>query len=434
MVNVHPLKNIIKSQKGGLPEGIVSICSANRYVIEAAMENALTDGRHILIEATANQVNQYGGYTGMKPSDFHSFIHTIADKINFPSQKIILGGDHLGPLVWKNEKSDSAMQKSRQLIREYVMAGFTKIHLDTSMKLADDNREGRPDSGIIALRGAILAEEAENAFKDLKRINSDVLPPVYVIGSEVPVPGGSGEADGEVKVTTVDDFKETVGLFKEAFFKRGLENAWDNVIAVVVQPGVEFGDKSICEYKREKAADLCAALKEYPNLVFEGHSTDYQTAEALKQMMEDGIAILKVGPALTFALREALFMLNLIENELFSNKPDVLLSDFINALDKAMLDNPEHWKKHYQGNVHESWLARKYSLYDRCRYYLNVREVKQSIELLISNLRSTVIPLSLISQYLPVQYDKIRRGILANEPEALIKDKIVNILDNYKCH
>ena len=63
----------------------------------------------------------------------------------------------------------------------------------------------------------------------------------------------------------------------------GLEKAWNNVIAVVVQPGVEFGDESIHEYDRVAARDLSNALGKYPNLVFEGHSTDYQTREKLRR-------------------------------------------------------------------------------------------------------------------------------------------------------
>ena len=99
--------------------------------------------------------------------------------------------------------------------------------------------------------------------------------------------------------------------------KYELINAWENVVAVVVQPGVEFGDESVHEYDRVAARQLVAALGQYPQIVFEGHSTDYQTDVKLKEMVEDGIAILKVGPALTFAMREGLVALNYIENELF---------------------------------------------------------------------------------------------------------------------
>ncbi|HEX2926531.1 MAG TPA: class II D-tagatose-bisphosphate aldolase, non-catalytic subunit [Ruminiclostridium sp.] len=370
MPELHALKGLVAKQKQGIPAGIYSVCSANEYVIEAAIERALKFGCYVLIEATANQVNQFGGYTGMKPSDFKEFVYGIARKVKFPEDKVLLGGDHLGPLTWKNEKSDTAMEKSCELLKQYTLAGFTKIHIDTSMHLADDDINKKLDTAIIAERGAILCKVAEDAYAELAAKNKDAVRPVYIVGSEVPIPGGSQEEDEGIQVTKVHDFETTVESFKQAFYKHGLQEAWDNVIAVVVQPGVEFGDETIHEYNREAAKDLCQALKKYPNLIFEGHSTDYQTATSLKQMVEDGIAILKVGPALTFALREGLFALAMIEEEMFRYNPDIHLSNLINVFEEAMLQNPDNWKKHYHGNGEKLKLARKYSFSDRCRYYL----------------------------------------------------------------
>jgi len=430
-MNKHPLQEIIVAQKKGIPVGAYSACTANELIIEAAIARAKRDQDDVLIEATANQVNQYGGYTGMKPVDFRDFVFAIAQKAHFPKEKIILGGDHLGPLTWKNLVSEKALAEARELIQQFVLAGFTKIHLDTSMHLADDDQNRKLDTSVIAERGAVLCQAAEQAYAELRSVHPDALPPVYIVGSEVPIPGGSQEAEEGIQVTKVADFEETVNVFKTAFNRRNLQKAWEHVIAVVVQPGVEFGDESIHEYNREAAKDLTQALKKYPNLVFEGHSTDYQTAAALKQMVEDGIAILKVGPALTFALREGLFALNSIENELFRDNPEINLSNFINVLDAAMVKNPENWQKHYHGSGSSIRLARKYSFSDRCRYYLPVQEVRDALDLLINNLKSVTIPLTLISQYLPIQYTKIRNGLLNNDPESLVKDRVVNCIDEY---
>jgi len=425
------MKEIVRKQKTGTPAGIYSACSANDLVLEAVMERAKADNDVVLIEATANQVNQYGGYTGMLPADFKNFVYKLADKVGFPKDRIILGGDHLGPLTWKNEPAQSAMEKAKELIRQFVLAGFTKIHIDTSMHLGDDNANEKLDTKVIAERGAILAEVAEQAFKELKASRPDAVHPVYVVGSEVPIPGGSQDEEEGLQVTRVADFEETVQVFKDAFAKRNLESAWDNVVAVVVQPGVEFGDESIHEYDREAAKDLCNALKKYPNLVFEGHSTDYQTKYALREMVQDGIAILKVGPALTFALREALFSLAYIENELITEDTGRKPSRFIEVLEEAMVKNPDNWKKHYHGNEHKLKLARKYSMSDRCRYYLPLPEVQEAIDRLFDNLRSVNIPLTLISQYMPVQYTKVREGKLSTDPASLAKDRVVNCIDEY---
>lgn len=428
---LHPLKHILKCYKQGIHKGIYSICSANELVIEAAMERTLKDGDMLLVEATANQVNQYGGYTGMKPADFRDFIFYIAMKTGYSHEKIILGGDHLGPLTWKDKAAAVAMEESKELIRQYISAGFTKIHIDTSMHLGDDDKNVKPDTKIVADRSALLCETAEKAFSELKKADPDARQPVYVIGSEVPIPGGAQEDEGALQITKPEDFEETVELFKDAFYRYDLSNAWKNVIAVVVQPGVEFGDSSIHEYDRESARALTDALKKYPNLLFEGHSTDYQTACSLRKMVEDGIAILKVGPALTWSLREGLFALSMIENELFRFNPDIILSDFVNVLDAVMVRNPENWKKHYHGNERDIRLARKYSFSDRCRYYLQDRAVHEAMGLLFKNLASVDIPLTLISQYMPVQYNKVRNGLLRKDPLCLVKDRIVNCIDDY---
>ena len=431
MQKMHPMKNIVVQQKNGVPVGIYSACTASDLVIEAVMERAMKDNEVVLIEATANQVNQYGGYTGMKPADYRDFVYSLADKTGFPKDKIILGGDHLGPLTWKGLPAARAMEESKELIRQFVLAGFTKIHIDTSMHLGDDNLNEKLDTMVIAERGALLAEVAEAAYVELKAIDPDALHPVYVIGSEVPIPGGSQEEEDGVQVTRTSDFEETVGIFKEAFGRRRLETAWENVIAVVVQPGVEFGDESIHEYNRQAASELCNSLRKYSSLIFEGHSTDYQTPKAFREMVEDGIAILKVGPALTFALREALFAMAMIENELFANADGIRPSGFIDVLEDTMLKSPDNWKKHYHGNEDKLRLARKYSFSDRCRYYLPVPEVKEAVASMIRNLNTVKIPLTLLSQYMPIQYTKVRNGQLDNNLESLIKDRVVNCIDEY---
>jgi len=427
----HPMLNIVESQKNGISKGIYSACTASAYVIEAVLERALKDNEYVLIEATANQVNQFGGYTGMKPKDYMKFVLDLAKKVKFPEEKIILGGDHLGPLTWMGDNEAEAMEKSKDLLREYVLAGFTKIHIDTSMKVLDDDKNTPLDTAIIAERGAILCSVAEEAFKELLKTNPEAFPPVYVVGSEVPIPGGAQEEEEGLQVTKVADFDGTVETFKNAYYRHKLQDAWTRVIAVVVQPGVEFGDETVHEYNREEAKKLVASLKKYPGILFEGHSTDYQTKYGLKEMVEDGIAILKVGPALTFALREGLFALNHIENELFKYNADIDLSRFIDTLDTAMVKSPSNWKKHYHGTPASIKYARKYSYSDRCRYYLPVETVREAEELMINNLKTRQIPLTLVHQFMPLQYSKIRAGILKNDPEALLKDWVVNCIDDY---
>jgi len=174
---------------------------------------------------------------------------------------------------------------------------------------------------------------------------------------------------------------------------------------------------------------LVAALKEYPDLVFEGHSSDYQTAANLAKMVDDKIAILKVGPSLTYAYRQGLFALAMIEREMFTGiKP---LSDFIAVLEEMMLNEPKYWEKYYHGSENKKRLARKYSFSDRSRYYLPVPAIEDRIDVLMDNFKDETIPLTLLSQYLPVQYQKVRAGELDNEAESLLKDVIGVYVDCY---
>lgn len=429
----NPLKKIVELQKKGEPVGIYSCCSANEYVVEAVLQRAKIDNAVVLIESTANQVDQNGGYTGMTPLDFRKFVEGFADKHQFDKNRIFLGGDHLGPLTWSHLPEAEAMKNSEELIRCYVAAGFTKIHIDTSMKVADDDPNTRLSDEIIAKRGAHLAKIAEQTYQTLLKTNPDAVRPVYIVGSEVPIPGGAQGAsvDTGVQVTKVADFKATVQTFENAFKAEGLDETWKDVIGVVVQPGVEEKDAGCTEYDRAKAKDLMAAIKDYPNLVFEGHSTDYQTQYKLKELVEDGVGVLKVGPGLTFAMREGLFALAHIEEEYFQGR-GVETSHFIEVLEEVMLEKPDKWAKYYTGDDNDLRIKRKYSFSDRCRYYLPNPKVQAAKQLLMKNLKSlNGVPLNLLSQFMPIQYTKVRIGQLVNDPEELVKDRVINTIDEY---
>ena len=424
----HPLQEMMEKRRNGEICGIPSYCSANELVLEQALRRAKELNTPTLIEATANQVNQFGGYTGMVPADFYNMVLEMAKKIDLPENMIILAGDHLGPLTWQNLPEKEAMENSIELVYQYTRAGFTKIHLDTSMKVADDP-EGLLSTEVIARRGAILYKSAMKGYEELKAEKPDAMRPVFVIGSEVPIPGGAQEAEDTLAVTSPDAFRDTVSTYRRVFAEEGVADGMNDVIAVVVQPGVEFGDEQVFLYDPEAATDLCNALKEFKEVCFEGHSSDYQSAECLKNMVRDGIAILKVGPALTYGLREALFALSFMEKELV---PEEKQAHFIETLDKVMLDNPANWQKHYHGDDKQLALARKYSFSDRCRYYIGQPEVVDAMNKLFDNLREYRIPMNMLHQYLPVSYLKVRDGIIPLDPRELALDGVQNFMDDYE--
>ena len=110
---IDSIPEMVRAQKRGHSLGLYCICSANQSVLEAAMLQANQDGTAVCIESTPNQVNQFGGYSGKTPAEFVQFVHTVARDMRFPAERIIVGGDHLGPHVWQNEASASCTDQSR---------------------------------------------------------------------------------------------------------------------------------------------------------------------------------------------------------------------------------------------------------------------------------------------------------------------------------
>ena len=428
MGDVHYLDDIIRAQNRNEARGIVSICSANSYVIEASFQHALRVGSPVLIESTCNQVNQFGGYTGLTPDHFVVFVEAIAEKLDFPRDRLLLGGDHLGPYPWRAKPIKIAMQKSIDLIQDYVQAGYVKIHLDASMKCVDDNPERPLHKSAAAKRAATMAAVAEQTYQEKGGLGAA---PRYVIGTEVPVPGGVEESNEQLMVTTVQDVEETIEITNDAFVQQGLESAWERVIAVVVQPGVDYGDVSIYPYDRDQASELSRFIDGYPNLVYEAHSTDYQTRKALKELVEDHFGILKVGPALTFAFREAVFALAMMEDELLTGQRAKDRSNLRAVLEEAMIENPTHWQNYYSGDDDDQKFSRKYSYSDRSRYYWPETKVKTNLNTLLKNMESHPLPASMVSQFLPMQYERIISGELICTPHHIIMDKICSVLDGY---
>src|SRR4030095_8526348 len=161
--------------------------------------------------------------------------------------------------------------------------GYRKIHLDASMACADD-RGARLNDEVIAGRAAQMCEAAEEAHASRADLSSK---PLYVIGTEVPVPGGEQLADHGPSVTRVEDMQKTLEVARDAFRRKSLDDAWERVIGLVVQPGVEFGDDKVFDYDRSQTRSLVEALPKSPGLVYEAHSTDYQRTSALRELVGD---------------------------------------------------------------------------------------------------------------------------------------------------
>ena len=379
------IRTIAEENRGGRRIGLPSFCTSNEEVLDSIFRHAAGRDLPILVEATCNQVNQDGGYTGMKPADFIALVHRLASRNDIARSALLVGGDHLGPNPWRHMPAGEAMGRARDLVRAYVEAGFTKIHLDASMACGG---EPLPDFELVAARAADLARIAERYAPEPDRL-------VYVIGTEVPVPGGETDDMASISITTADRFHETVESHRRAFEAQGLDAAWSRVVSVVTQPGVDFSHSAVHPFDREEAAALSASILDHAGLTFEAHSTDYQTADALSQLVESHFLFLKVGPELTFAYREAILALAHIESRLGSASPSRVEQVLLEAMER----DPQHWSNYYRGSEREVALLKLFSLSDRVRYYWPLPAVQAALARLRENLALQVPPSGLVRQY-----------------------------------
>jgi D-tagatose-1,6-bisphosphate aldolase subunit GatZ/KbaZ len=416
---MNAMLDLVRRHQSGERVGIYSVCCAHPLVLGAALRLAKRTGSLLLVEATSNQVNQDGGYTGMRPVDFRDRLLSIATEVGLPHDRVVLGGDHLGPNCWQSLPSTVALQKAQVMVGQYIAAGFRKIHLDCSMSCADDPRSLGDE--VIAERAAALCEVTEAQWR---RVGGE--PPVYIIGTEVPVPGGAHETLEGLAVTTPTASHATIEVHRQAFERHGVQDAWSRVIGLVVQPGVEFDHHQVIDYVPSKAVALSRSIESVNGMVFEAHSTDYQTPAALAALVGDHFAILKVGPGVTFALREVFWALSDVASELGLMR-DASLKDVTLA---EMKRSPRYWKAYYT-NPEQQDSDLQFSLSDRIRYYWSTPVVEAACTQLLGALASRDIPLTLISQYLPVQYAAIREGRLNNDPRELVLDGVEQVLRHY---
>ena len=350
----------------------------------------------------------------MTPAAFRDFVSAIAGRVGFPPERIILGGDHLGPNPWKHLPPDQAMRQAGDMIAAYAEGGYEKLHLDCIMGCAGEPAALADD--VAAERAARLAARAEAAAPGR---------PVYVIGTEVPTPGGATEGLDHLLPTRPEAVRTTHAVHQAAF--RGVaDGAWDRVVAMVVQPGVEFGHEAVAVYQPDAARALSAALDRLPGLVFEAHSTDYQPEAALRRLVLDGFPILKVGPGLTFALREALYGLDAIADAL--HPAAARLPEQMEAL---MLSEPRHWRTHYPGPPEVQRVLRHYSYSDRIRYYWPDRQAATAVAALMRRLDGTALPTTLVSQHLPRLYDRVAAGLLKPDARVLLIEAVRDVLRVY---
>lgn len=144
-------------------------------------------------------------------------------------------------------------------------------------------------------------------------------------------------------------------------------------------------------------------------------------------LVDDGFAILKVGPGLTFALREALYGLDAIAGELRLERGEPLPQ----VMERLMQADPSHWQSHYPGTPDEQHIQRHFSYSDRIRYYWGHAHAVAAVGRLMASLGAVTIPETLISQYLGRLYPGVAAGG-PRTPKALCLSAIDLALAPYR--
>lgn len=411
------LRQIIARNRAGEAIAIPSVCTAHPDALEASLTLAETLDRPIVVEATSNQVNQDGGYTGLTPAAFIRFVTDIAARADVSRTRILFGGDHLGPQAWRKLPAEQAMDKAHQMVADYAAAGFTKIHLDCSEGCAGEPAQ-LPDE-ITATRSAALAATALQHAPDPRTL-------LFVIGTEVPPPGGARADDhGDIPPTTPESTKATLAAHCDAF--QAAQIPLDRIGGLVVQPGVEFSPMEVHHLPLARDPHLLDALKDWPGLCLEAHSTDYQHAEAYPRLARLGFAFQKVGPALTFAWREALYALDTIRTQNgWASGPSLA-----ETMEQVMLANPAHWQAHIHGTSADPRTERHFGLADRIRYYWPATRAQEAVQNLLADLDGKRMPDPMLLAHFRADEIATARAKAYPLPRALALARVQTALSPY---
>lgn len=402
---VEVLRDIIRHNRAGSPVAIPSVCSAHPDVLRASMSLAEELDRHIVIEATSNQVNQDGGYTGMTPADFIRFVNGLADETGTDRARLVFGGDHLGPQAWRAMDAGAAMAKADRMVRDYVAAGFRKIHLDCSEGCAGEPAQLGDD--VTATRSARLARICCVENPDL----------LFVVGTEVPPPGGARvDEDGDIPPTSPEAARQTLHAHDLAFADMA-----ERIGGLVVQPGVEFSPTAVHALPLDQDPRLLDALQDHPDVCLEAHSTDYQDPAVYPRLAALGFAFQKVGPALTFAYRKALYALD----QLRSDKGALQA-----AMEAVMLEDTSKWQGHYTGDAQTLYQQRHFGLADRIRYYWPHAKAQAAVRQLMSDLKGPIPDRNLAKMFDAAVLTRAE-GLKGSQVQRLIDAEIQHALAPY---
>ncbi len=407
MINIQSL---IEQNRGGANIGLPCFCSANEMVLRTLFECCAAHDVPIVVEASATQVNQDGGYTGISAADFSRWVSSLSAEFGVADERLVLAGAHLGPMPWSHLSPKDALDNTKNLVKDYAAAGFRKIHLDAPVA---SNEEQHPDVQILATRTARLCEIAE-----MHAPCPDQL--IYVLSSlpSLPAPsiGSSFDVGSAPPATSAEQLNATIAAYQEAFVRQGLRHAWDKVVSIDALPSIGFDHFSVQPLQARSAELLSAEILKHNGLSLSVSSADYQSSSDLSTLVENQFFFLKAGPELTFKMREAIFALATIAQQISgTGTPDIIA-----ALDTAISKYPNDWAPYFTGDIATRKQLHHYSFSDRLRYYWNFPDVRSQLLKFMMNLDTIKLPDSLVSQHFQTR----EFGTLDMPASRLIHDSV----------
>ena len=328
-------------------KSLPSFCTSNFNVIKLLIIFAKYNNLPILIETTSNQINQYGGYTYLKPKQFLRKINRIAKNLKYKNE-IMFGADHLGPLPWKDFEENKALKNAKKLFKDVIKAGYKKIHIDTGIKLKGDKFLSKVK--IFNRCKSIFNTVSGNSIKNI----------FFVFGTEVPIAGGENKYN--LKNTNINSIKNDVKYYKK--FKKNF--------SLVIEPGLGFTNQKIYKLKMTSYSQK-KNISYKNNFTYEAHSSDYQDLSSLKKLVKNNFKFLKVGPELTFNYMKAILKMEKIEKLTFKSN----LSEIKKKISREMEIDKTFWKNYYFGNKKKIEYLKFNSYLDRSRYYWNKKSTNR---------------------------------------------------------
>ena len=417
------LIGIMEANRRGERKGICAVESQNPTVQETYLRQALADSSPALFEICADMLDSQGQSGKILPYDFIANVKQIAVKTGFPRDRLFFGVDHLSPSIWQDESYASAMKKTCTLISDLVSLGFNKLGIHAGISLKGDPENQLLSQEAIIAREATLYQAAEGAAAALP----DEEKPLYVID----VHPGQGMTEDQTNIVNKEDVEITVDRFAKTAAAAGLPEMKERLLAARIFLGAGYDSEKVIPFGSSLLKELGGCVYGDKPVVLEVLQTDFQPQTVLNQLVDNHFAFLRVGQELTYTMREALFSMALMENETMIGKPGVYLSNFIIELDRAMQSDPRHWQKYYTGNGFEQLIERKFSLYDRSRFYWEDKEVRKTKKRLFDNLIEYPVLLTVMRQFMPYQYERVAAGELENKPDALVMDAVRRALHRY---